>query len=132
MSNQEKQRKNFPKNLERESEIRNFFQDVDNERYFYVTYEEFLKIFEGIDIDYNYIPKINKLIIYGHLNYFNNSYDSLWSYKWYPVYLKFVYNTRNIQNFFLFFHFKKILRASPEGKPRPFWSIATNFFLTPL
>lgn len=78
--------------LETDKEIRDFFSNDANERFLFVTYEEYLKIF-GLPANPFYLPSINKKIIYGHLDYFNQSYDEIWEWKWLPLIMKFLFNT---------------------------------------
>lgn len=78
--------------FQEDNDIKAFFSDIKNEPYFYLSYEEYLKVFP-IEIDPNNLPYINKKIIYGHLDYFNQCYDSIFPYKWTPLLLKFLYNT---------------------------------------
>ena len=56
-----------------------YFQNYSNLKYFYVTYKEFLGIFDE-KIDPTYLPSINKKIVHLHLNYFNYSYEQMWGY----------------------------------------------------
>jgi len=75
-----------------QEEMRTFFSSSQNERFFYLTYPEYCQIF-AFHPNPDYLPQINKRILYGHFDFFNQSYDSLYLYKWIPLLLKFLYNT---------------------------------------
>ena len=51
-----------------------FFDDERLKKYHYLTYSEYVELF-GKAIDINFLPKVNKKIIYGHFDYFNYCYD---------------------------------------------------------
>ena len=72
-------------------ELRAFFSSEKNAPLFYLTYPEYCRVF-GFNPEKQYLSELNKRIIYGHLDYFNQSYDSLWIYKWTPLMLKFLLN----------------------------------------
>lgn len=74
-----------------EDEMNTFFENEKFRKYHYLTYAEFIELF-GWTIDINYIPKINKKIIYCHFDYFNYCYDQTWQYKWYPIFTAFAFN----------------------------------------
>lgn len=67
-----------------EADMNKFFDDERLTRYHYLTYAEYVEIF-GKAVDTNYLPRINKKIIYGHFDYFNYCYNQTWEYKWYPI-----------------------------------------------
>ncbi|EAR91649.4 hypothetical protein TTHERM_00393230 (macronuclear) [Tetrahymena thermophila SB210] len=74
-----------------EDDMINFFEDERYRKYHYLTYKEYLEIY-GKTIDTNFLPKINKKLIYGHFEYFNYCYDQTWKYKWYPIFGMFALN----------------------------------------
>ena len=88
--------------FQNDQDLRNFFSSSLNEKYFYLTYEEYLRIF-GISINEQNLSRINKKIVYGHLDYFNECYDSLWIYKWFPLLLKFLLNSGFLNIFQIFY-----------------------------
>lgn len=74
-----------------EDEMNRFFDDERFRKFHYLTYAEYVEIFSNT-VDPNFLPKINKKIIYGHFDYFNYCYDSSWKYKWYPIMTVFAIN----------------------------------------
>lgn len=65
------------------------FNNPTYKPYLLITYNEFRKLFKN---DENNITKFNKMIIYTEVDYYNYVYNQTWSYKWYPLLFKFVYN----------------------------------------
>lgn len=57
-----------------EEDMIKFFEDERLRKYHYLTYAEYIEIF-GKTVDTNFLPKVNKKIIYGHFEYFNFCYD---------------------------------------------------------
>lgn len=74
-----------------------FFEDERYAKYRYLTHSEYAEVF-GTTVDSEFLPRINKKIVYGHFDFFNYSYNQTWQYKWYPVLAVFTLNTRNTHN----------------------------------
>ena len=89
-----------------EADMNKFFDDERLTRYHYLTYAEYVEIF-GKAVDTNYLPRINKKIIYGHFDYFNYCYAQTWEYKWYPILAVFSLNLR--KKLFTFLEFSSFL-----------------------
>jgi len=77
-----------------EESMRLFFNQLNFEKYWYVTFPEFRTIF-GETLEENSLGRVKKYWSEINVSYFNLNYDYSWYYKWSPVFLKLIYNTSN-------------------------------------
>lgn len=84
--------------IDSEKSLFQFFSSPKNEKNYYLNYEEYLSVF-GKSVNEQYLSKINKRIVSGHLDYYNQCFDSYWEIKWLPLIFKFAFNC-GIQNYF--------------------------------
>ena len=78
-----------------EVQLRNFFNNPANQKYWYLTYEEFLEVF-GKESDPDLLDNVRKYLAETHVSYFNLNYELLWNFKWWPIFTKLTWNLGNI------------------------------------
>ncbi|KAM3140319.1 hypothetical protein pb186bvf_007479 [Paramecium bursaria] len=67
-----------------------FFLDPEIRPYLLLNYLQFKEIFQQSNFQ---LPRINKMLIYTELEFYNHTQNESWKYRWYPILFKFAYNS---------------------------------------